>query len=101
MPGSTVMSGRDWLGAAFGGPLCPIRAQVWPLRPCQCARTTAAQPRIAGPRWMSEYVGNGPVMPVVGAEHWQSGGRLGTGGLQNRPHYLAERHCGVDLAVCD
>jgi hypothetical protein len=29
MPGSTVMSGRDWLGAALGGPLCPIRAQVW------------------------------------------------------------------------
>jgi hypothetical protein len=28
MPGSTVMSGRDWLGASLGGPLCPIRAQV-------------------------------------------------------------------------
>jgi hypothetical protein len=31
----------------------------------------------------------------------QSGGRLGTGRLQDRPHYLAERHRGVDLAVCD
>jgi hypothetical protein len=31
----------------------------------------------------------------------QSGGRLGTGRLQDRAHYLAERHRGVDLAVCD
>jgi hypothetical protein len=27
--------------------------------------------------------------------------RLGINGLQNRPHYLTERHRGVDLAVCD
>ena len=67
----------------------------------QCARTTAAQPPIAGPRGMSEYAGNGPVTPVVGAEPGQSGGRLGTGRLQDRPHYLAERHRGVDRAVCD
>jgi hypothetical protein len=31
----------------------------------------------------------------------RSGGWLGADGLQDRPHYLAERHRGVDLAVRD